>query len=115
MKKYSIILMAAIAVAMAGFYSCDKKTGDPDNPDNPDIPGDGSPNNPFKVVTVMDLKRVGTGEEGPGGFKWNRDKFYKQIRDIDLLYAMLVDRVVCLEMLKKIIIICKKKLYLCKN
>ena len=81
MKKYSIILMAAIAVAMAGFYACDKKT---DDPDNPDIPGDGSPNNPFKVVTVIDLKRVGTGEEGPGGFKWNRDKFYKQIRDIDL-------------------------------
>ena len=83
MKKY-IYIIAAILIAMAGFYSC----GDPDDPNNPggnpNTPGNGSPNNPFKVATVADLKRVGSGETGPEGFVWGNDKHYKQTADIDL-------------------------------
>jgi hypothetical protein len=83
MKKYILILMAALMVAMTGFYACDKKPDDADTRKEPNLIGDGSKNNPFKVETVADLKRVGTGEEGPGG-KWLRDKHYIQIKDIDL-------------------------------
>ena len=81
MKKYIFILAAILMVAMAGFNACGKKN-DPD--DNPDNPGDGSTGNPFKVAVVADLKRVGTGEEGPGGLKWERNKHYKQVADINL-------------------------------
>jgi len=68
-------------IAMAGFYACTEK---PNGPDDPNDPGNGSMNNPFKVATVADLKRVGTGEAGPGGLAWGRDKCYKQIANIDL-------------------------------
>ena len=81
MKKYILILMAALMVAMTGFYSCKK---DNTKPDLPLGPGDGTVNNPFKVITVEDLKRVGTGEVGPGGFIWERNLNYQQIADIDL-------------------------------
>ena len=76
MKK-CLYLIAVSIIAMAGFYSCDE-------PDTDEF-GDGSPNNPFKVETVADLKRVGTGETGPGGFAWKRDKHYVQIANIDLI------------------------------
>ena len=85
MKKY-IFIIAAILIAIAGFYSCgDPDPDDPNNPGgNPNTPGNGSPNNPFKVATVADLKRVGSGETGPEGFVWGNDKHYKQTADIDL-------------------------------
>ncbi|MCL1850396.1 MAG: hypothetical protein FWF70_03175 [Bacteroidetes bacterium] len=79
MKKYIFILTAAIMVAMV-FNACPP----PPEPDNPGILGDGSEINPFKVVTVADLKRVGSNEVGPEGLKWSDDKNYRQIAHIDL-------------------------------
>ena len=46
--------------------------------------GTGTASDPFKVSTVADLKRVGSGEEGPGGKEWKQDKFYLQTANIDL-------------------------------
>ena len=73
---FSIIVMTALLAV--GFVACKKKN----NPD--DKPGDGSTGNPFKVANVADLKRVGTGEEGPKGLKWERNKHYRQVADINL-------------------------------
>ena len=87
MKKYNLILIAAIIVAMTGFYSCDKEVTEPDQKPGDELPpgpGDGSVSNPFKVFTVEDLKRVGSDEVGPGGFKWECNKNYRQMADIDL-------------------------------
>ena len=84
MKKYISILMAALMVAMTGFYSCKKDNTKPNPEELPLGQGDGTVTNPFKVITVQDLQRVGTGEVGPGGFKWERNLNYQQIADIDL-------------------------------
>ena len=73
------ILSAILIIAMVVFNACTEKPID-----DPNGPGNGSMNNPFKVATVEDLKRVGTGEIGPGELAWGRDKHYKQIANIDL-------------------------------
>jgi len=75
MKNYIFILMATIMVAMTGFYGCKPEITDP--------VGNGTAMNPFKVATVADLKRVASGEQGPGG-TWAKDKHYKQVADINL-------------------------------
>jgi len=74
MKK-QIFILTAIMVVMAGFVACKKKS---------DKPGDGSPDNPFKVANVADLKRVASDETGPEGLKWERNKHYRQVADINL-------------------------------
>ena len=79
MKKY-IFSLAVIAVSMAVFSACEKKV----DLDDPNRIGDGSPINPFKVATVADLKRVASDEIGPGGFKWESNKHYRQVADINL-------------------------------
>ena len=79
-KKKYFLFFTTVAMLIAGvvFSSCKKK-----KTDDVDEFGDGSEGKPFKVAKVADLKRVGTGEKGPGG-TWTHDKCYLQVANIDL-------------------------------
>jgi hypothetical protein len=47
---------------MTFFFGCGDKSGDSDKPGGGGG-GGGTADNPFKVATLADLKRVGTGEK----------------------------------------------------
>ena len=82
----SLKLKGIVLACLFAFCACDELFS-PDEPDNPitNEHGTGTETDPFKVANVDDLKRVGSGKDGPGGLKWGISNHYKQVAPIDLI------------------------------
>ncbi|MCL2073603.1 MAG: hypothetical protein FWH18_06770 [Marinilabiliaceae bacterium] len=91
-KSLKRLMSFVLFACLLAFFACNNNNAyvnnDLDDPDDDDTPtsteyGSGTENDPFIVANKTDLKRVASGETGPGG-KWTEESHYRQVADIDL-------------------------------